>query len=78
MLFVYCHRPEPVKAVCCCRAAGAGLAALLGVGVFGMGPGYLPEEDRAGYTSLAGGVGDSSGLAGQLSPTTAAAPAGTL
>jgi hypothetical protein len=38
-----------MQAVCCvlraciCTAAGAGVAALLGVvGVFGMGPGYMP------------------------------------
>jgi hypothetical protein len=56
--------------------AGAGLAALLGVGVFGMGPGYLLEEDRVGYTTLPSGMRDS-GLAGELNPT-AAAPAGTF
>jgi hypothetical protein len=55
---------------------GAGVAALLGVGVFGMGPGYLSEEERVGYNTLPGDMRDA-GLAGELSPT-AAAPAGTF
>jgi len=61
---------------CSTVVPGAGLAALLGAGVFGVGPGYLPEEDRAEYAALSGGDRES-GMVGELSPT-AAAPAGTL
>lgn len=65
-------------------AAGAGLAALLGIGVFGMGPGHMSEAERAEYAALsAGPLGDDvrqSGLGGDLSGTggATAAPAGTF
>lgn len=52
------------------------MAALLGVGVFGMGPGYLPEDDSRGeYSALPGSMRE----AGELSTgAAAAAPAGTF
>lgn len=65
--------------------AGAGLAALLGVGVFGIGPAYLSEAERADYTALSGGPGTGglhdevrrSGMSGDPTVLTAA-PAGTF
>lgn len=58
------------------QLTGAGVAALLGVGVFGVGPGYLPEEDREGYTALSGGR--EAGLLDVAGTGHAAAPAGTF
>jgi len=40
-----------------CAATGAGLAALLAVGVFGKGPMYMTEAERADYMALSGGEG---------------------
>jgi hypothetical protein len=68
-----------------CAHAGAGAAALLGVGVFGMGLGYMTEAQRVEYSALsAGPLGDEvhrSGLAGGANAGgvgAAAAPAGTF
>lgn len=47
--------------------SGAGLAALLAVGVFGMGPMYMSEQDRHAYeqySALSGGP-DREGMAVQ-------------
>ncbi|WIA20284.1 hypothetical protein OEZ85_006117 [Tetradesmus obliquus] len=61
---------------------GAGLAALLAVGVYGIGPMYLSEAERANYVALHGGpeTGLSGGAGGMLSGQQqggVAAPAGS-
>lgn len=61
---------------------GAGLAALLAVGVYGIGPMYLSEAERANYVALHGGpeTGLSGGAGGMLSgqqQAGVAAPAGS-
>jgi hypothetical protein len=40
-----------------CAASGAGLAALLAVGVYGKGPMYMTEAERADYMALRSGEG---------------------
>jgi hypothetical protein len=70
-----------VYIVHCHPHAGAGLAALLASGVYGIGPMYLTEAERANYIALHGGpeTGLSGAVTGMLSGQQqgmAAAPAG--
>lgn len=64
---------------CPCCPAGAGLAALLAVGVYGVGPMYMTEAERSDYMALSGGpeTGLSGGAGGVLTGQQAGAPAGS-
>eukprot|EP00879_Flechtneria_rotunda_P000151 GHRR01000218.1.p1 GENE.GHRR01000218.1~~GHRR01000218.1.p1 ORF type:complete len:284 (+),score=76.62 GHRR01000218.1:166-1017(+) len=59
---------------------GAGLAALLAVGVFGIGPMYLSEAERAEYLALSSGPDSRGGrdVEGGVGTAAPAGPQGTL
>jgi hypothetical protein len=78
---VYIRSVAPSYAFILLLRAGAGLAALLASGVYGIGPMYLSEAQRANYIALHGGpeTGLSGAATGMLSgqqQAGVAAPAG--